>query len=568
MATVPFGRWDAAFAVVALGSGALLLYLGRSFTFWLDEWRFIQFDGGLTDYFRPHFEHWSTFPLALYRATFSVVHLRSYLPYLGELIALHVVAVTGVFLLVRMRLGPLLALLVAFPLLLLGVGSDNLFWAFQTGFVGSVMFGVWALFFVERPGRRSAVAAAGLLVGCVASSGMGLFFLVAVFGRALADTTFRRRAIGCVAPSAAAYTAWYATVGHEPVGEIGPVASPWGAAEFAVRGLGHAAVAMLGLDLVPAALVVGLLAFGALVGVTAFGLVRGRGVGLAAGCLAAVVAMYLTIGFARAEWEGDHTTLGRYTYVAAFFLVLALVDCLRGREVLRVDGTGWASLGAAVLVALYASCVAANLDGIRSGYGQFRYTSDVTRAYFGLAQTRGDEGWIDRQARFNFMPSVSQIPAVVARDGFVIRPDELGSTRDRKAYEQAVLLLVGTGFHIERAATRTGTPRRLNVVDVEHAAVSNAGCVRIRGTDRDATVAVLAPGGSRLSVASNQRVQGRVGLGYQHGPLRFLQLATAPGDPVDVVIPEAAGDARRWLVGFELRGLTGETTLCLYRTAP
>ena len=55
------------------GSGALLLYLGRSFTFWLDEWRFIQFDGGLTDYFRPHFEHWPTFPLALYRATFSVV---------------------------------------------------------------------------------------------------------------------------------------------------------------------------------------------------------------------------------------------------------------------------------------------------------------------------------------------------------------------------------------------------------------------------------------------------------------------------------------------------------------
>jgi hypothetical protein len=71
--TVPFGRWDIAFAILACGSGALLLYLGRSLTFWLDDWRFVLFDGGPADYFRPFFEHWSTFPLLLFRGTFSVV---------------------------------------------------------------------------------------------------------------------------------------------------------------------------------------------------------------------------------------------------------------------------------------------------------------------------------------------------------------------------------------------------------------------------------------------------------------------------------------------------------------
>ncbi len=76
-------------------------------------------------------------------------------------------------------------MLMAVPLLLLGSGAENLFWAFQTGFVGSVMFGVWALVFIERPADRHApVVASVLLVAALASSGMGLFFLVATAARA------------------------------------------------------------------------------------------------------------------------------------------------------------------------------------------------------------------------------------------------------------------------------------------------------------------------------------------------------------------------------------------------
>ena len=149
-------RADVPFIVLALVTGALLLYLGRSLTFWHDEWRSITFDGGFVDYFRPVNEHWSTFPLALYRATFELVELRSYLPYLAQVIVLHLVAGTGAYVLMRRRVGPFVATLLALPLLLLGAGAENLFWAFQTGFVGSVMFGVWALVFIERPGRSGA----------------------------------------------------------------------------------------------------------------------------------------------------------------------------------------------------------------------------------------------------------------------------------------------------------------------------------------------------------------------------------------------------------------------------
>jgi len=157
---------------VLLGAGAavILMVLGRSMTFWQDEWGSITFSGGPIDFFKPVNEHWSTFPLLLYRATFGVIGLGSYLPYLAEVIALHLVAVAAAHLLLRPKTGRLVATLACVPMLLLGSGSENLFWAFQTGFVGSVAFGLWALMLLERSGRASLVGASVLLLASVMSS--------------------------------------------------------------------------------------------------------------------------------------------------------------------------------------------------------------------------------------------------------------------------------------------------------------------------------------------------------------------------------------------------------------
>ena len=215
-------RADIPFAALALGSWALLLYLGCSLTFYWDEWAFITFDGGLVDYLRPHNEHWSTLPLMLYRATFGIVGLRSYLPYLAEVDLLHILAVAGAYAITRARVGPVVATLVAFPLLLLGSGSQNLFWAFQTGFVASVMFGIWSLFFIERADRRSPVIASALLVGSLMSSGIGLVFLVAAGVRTTVEPSLRRRALA-VAPPALVYLVWFALIGHDPGGDANSV---------------------------------------------------------------------------------------------------------------------------------------------------------------------------------------------------------------------------------------------------------------------------------------------------------------------------------------------------------
>jgi len=75
---------DWLFVALAVGCGVTLLYLGRSLTFEDDEWRSITFDGGVLDYIRPVNQHWSTIPLLMYRGTFHVVGLHSYIPYLAE----------------------------------------------------------------------------------------------------------------------------------------------------------------------------------------------------------------------------------------------------------------------------------------------------------------------------------------------------------------------------------------------------------------------------------------------------------------------------------------------------
>src|SRR5689334_14336071 len=74
---------DLPFVGAALLAGGAILFLGRSLTFWNDEWRSIAFDGGWSDFLLPVNEHWSTLPLLAYRATFHIVGLDSYMPYLA-----------------------------------------------------------------------------------------------------------------------------------------------------------------------------------------------------------------------------------------------------------------------------------------------------------------------------------------------------------------------------------------------------------------------------------------------------------------------------------------------------
>jgi hypothetical protein len=563
LSRAPLGRWDVVFAVLGLVCGAVLLFLGRSLTFWFDDWTFVTFSGSGWDYFRPHNEHLIALPLALFRATFAIVGLQSYLPFLVELIALHLLAVTAAYLLMRRRVGPAWATVLSVPVLFLGAGAENLYWAFQATFVGSVLFGLLALVFVEAGGRRSALIASLMLLGSVLCSGMGLFFVVAVFVRTVLDAGLRRRVL-VVVPSVAAYAAWYVAFGRAAVGDQGAIAGPLGLAKFVGRGLGHSIAAVVGLDALPGSTALGLGVFFALVVATVLGSLRGRRLALAGGCLLGLVAMYAAVGLVRADLDDSYETRSRYTYVAAFFLVLVLVDLLTERQWMSRTRPRWASALALGAVVVYASSVSSNLDELHSMRGRFQFQSELTRTYIALALARGDEAWVDQDFSFNSMPPVRELTSTVAKSDYRSDVRELAKPGDR-AFTDAVLLLVGDGFRVERPADN-GEPVMLRLVEERDAvATSTPGCVRVVTSDNDAEATIAVPGGVRIRVTSESEVLGTVGLRYESSG-RYKGLRLEPGSPVDITVPDVEGIGH-WRLVFSLPGQHDRVTLCARRTA-
>ena len=100
---------------------------------------------------QPHNEHPVILLHLIYGALLSTVGIRSYLPYMAVLLALHGANVLLLFEVVRRRAGDLVALAAAALLLVLGAGWENLLWAFQISFVGSLACGLGVLLALDGP---------------------------------------------------------------------------------------------------------------------------------------------------------------------------------------------------------------------------------------------------------------------------------------------------------------------------------------------------------------------------------------------------------------------------------
>ena len=132
-------------------------------------------------------------------------------------------------------------------LLVLGAGWENLLWAFQIQFVGSVACGLGTLLALQgERRRRNLLIAAVLLTASLMFSGVGLFFGVAA-GVQLALTPGRRRDLLWFAPTAVALAAWFLAFGrdYEPATPASPadlLALPL----YVVWGLGSGAAGLIG----------------------------------------------------------------------------------------------------------------------------------------------------------------------------------------------------------------------------------------------------------------------------------------------------------------------------------
>ncbi len=173
-------------ASVVLGAlllvgGLLLVYAGRHLTFFYDEWTFVLTRRGssLGTYLDPHNGHFVLVPVVIYKLLFALVGLRHYAPYRIIVVLLHLACCGLLYVLVRPRVGPWLALVPAALLLFMGSAWQILLWPFQMGYLASVAGGLAALVALERSSRRRDIVAVVSLTIAVASSGVGIPFVAA-----------------------------------------------------------------------------------------------------------------------------------------------------------------------------------------------------------------------------------------------------------------------------------------------------------------------------------------------------------------------------------------------------
>jgi len=335
------------YVIIAAVAGCVaILWLSRTFNFYFDEWTLIlPTDAGWTIYLQPHNEHPAMALRLIYAVLLATVGMRSYLPYMAVLLVLHGTSVVLLFELVRRRAGDVIAIGAALILLVLGAGWENLLWAFQIGFVGSVAFGLGALLVIEAVTPRMWLAAL-LVFGSLLFSGIGLFFLIAA-AVWLGLTPGRRQDLVWLAPVAILLAAWYLTYGQS--GATGSLAGNLQALPlYVLWGLAASIAGLVGESLYgPALLVLALVAI-------AFTWLRRRPDGFAIGIAVALLAFYAVIGLNRAQIGYQQSGAGRYAYEGAIFWLLLLADAARD---LPWRGTWRPALVALVFLACFSSGV-------------------------------------------------------------------------------------------------------------------------------------------------------------------------------------------------------------------
>lgn len=374
-ARIRITRLEPATAVLILlviTAGVFLMYAGRHLTFMADEWLWIQHlrSGGIDSFLQPYNDHFVLVPIAVYRLLFAMVGISDYTAYRAVGVALALVCAVLLYVLVRRRLGAWLALVPTALLLFMGTAAEDVLWPLQIAFLGSVAGGLGALILLED--RRSDALAALLLVFSIASSGVGLAFLVASFVILLAQRDHLRR-FWIVAVPMLVFVVWYVGWGEsQPITVHAMLSAPKvvvsAAAELAAAMAGKRTLSSTSVESVWGPLI-------AIVGVTAF-VISWRRVGgrsltpLLLAAIAGLLTYWALIALQRSGFRNRDTS--RYLYVGAVFVWLIVAE-------VRL-GSGLSGVWLALAALLVAGVLIKNVEVMRTTERTLRALDDRVRA--------------------------------------------------------------------------------------------------------------------------------------------------------------------------------------------
>jgi len=311
---------------------ALFVRLGDSqwFRMGADDWDFLSTRdlGSASSLLDPHFGHWVTLPVVVYRILFAIAGF-DYRPYLLALIVVHLAVVALLRVIMRrVGVGPWIATAVAASLLLFGSGRDDIVWAFQITFTAAAMFGLIHLILSDHDGRLGRRDWLGLLAGTAGllCSGVGPV-MVAIVGMAVLLRRGWRAAAFHTVPLAAIYTTWYVLHRHEieqqniyyvggPYGPAQAASFVWTGLSGSFRALGGSPVAGIALA---AVLIVGL----ALAWLPLRWSTFRRQAGAPAALLVGAVVFLALAGHERSAFGSAHALESRYLYLVVAFVLPA-----------------------------------------------------------------------------------------------------------------------------------------------------------------------------------------------------------------------------------------------------
>ncbi|MGB0121676.1 MAG: hypothetical protein WBP55_12070, partial [Solirubrobacterales bacterium] len=168
----------------------------------------------------PFHEHTVIAPAFAYHLIQEIFGMDSARP--NQLLA------TGTFLLscvlffiyVRRRVGPWMALIMTALILFLGAAFEDLLWAFQFGYFGSLAAGLGALIALDRDDRKGDVVASVLLFSSLLFSSLGIPFVAAAVVEWLINPRNRRQRLSVPGAAIAFYAFWWLGWGHSAESEF------------------------------------------------------------------------------------------------------------------------------------------------------------------------------------------------------------------------------------------------------------------------------------------------------------------------------------------------------------
>lgn len=536
--------WDVTFAVAAGLALVLMLYLGRTLTFFNDEWLLIntRLEWNLDAFMAPHNGHWILAEALLWKPLLATVGLRSYLPYLLLELVAHLVTAAAIFWWLRREAGGFIAFLVGVVFLFLGTGGEVFFQGLPLNLVGATAAGTWALvlFLADpAPSRRWPVPL--LLLLSMAFGGDGLFFLAAVAAVACVSPG-RARQAWVIVPAAAAYGMWLLTFGRGVLtgAASGALGDPHQLLEYAQVGLGNAVGSLTGLG-ADIGLILGVVVVAATVW-HLFG--KGRVREAAVAGVAGLGSQLVFTALVRDQLGSGQAEAPRYVYISAVFLLVLASGWLR--DLPRPATERRIVLPMLLLVAV---ALAANLHAFFGQAAIFVASADETRAavtaltrYGGSPAIPADKEATESAGYLAYLPSPARLRSIIDANGSPLHDAILPTPPVPPGVLDRVLLqMVSGSVVIDPAATVPTTTADLPPTNAADATIEPSGACRlVHPAGPTPRVDYDVPGGWSVYLQSESGGKAGVSLSvtgaFPAEPNRSLALT--PGLATRVALPD------------------------------